>query len=50
MPLVEIYDEPKTLKEYRCKKCRKLLFKYKECGLLRVEIKCDRCETINVIE
>lgn len=35
------------MKEIRCKKCNKLLAKEKMKGTL--EIKCNRCNTINVI-
>lgn len=37
--------------EYRCKKCRKLLFKYFESGPpgCVIEIKCERCGKIEDI-
>lgn len=38
------------MRECRCKKCRKLLFKYRNGAIIKehgVEIKCDRCGTIN---
>lgn len=35
--------------ECRCVKCNKLLFKLKIGFGLEVEIKCDRCGTINVV-
>lgn len=34
-----------TMKEFRCKKCRKLLGKIKGVA----EIKCTRCKTLNRI-
>lgn len=37
------------LKDFRCKKCNKLLFKYKDGVYLMLEIKCDRCGTVNII-
>lgn len=36
------------MKDFRCKKCNKLLAKEKINGTL--EIKCTRCGTINVIK
>lgn len=36
--------------DFRCKKCRKLLFKYNNDVRCEVEIKCDRCGTINKTE
>ena len=35
------------MRECRCKKCGKLLFKYKNGVIIEVEIKCDRCGTMN---
>lgn len=34
------------MKEYRCKKCNKLLFK-ENIKSGKVEIQCQRCKTIN---
>lgn len=36
------------MKEYRCKKCNKLLLKGKFLGI--IEILCNRCKQINRIE
>lgn len=36
------------MKEYRCNKCNKLLFKGKFLGI--IEILCNRCKKINKIE
>ena len=36
------------MKEHRCKKCNKLLFKGKFIGI--IEILCSRCKEINRIE
>jgi len=36
--------------EYRCKKCGKLLFKFKNSVIIDLEIKCDRCGTVNEIK
>jgi phage FluMu protein Com len=33
------------LQEFRCKKCQKLLAKYRECRIL--QIKCTRCGETN---
>ncbi|MBP1761205.1 MAG: Mu-like prophage protein Com [Firmicutes bacterium] len=35
------------MQEFRCESCRKLLGKYADCRYL--EIKCPRCNTINVL-
>jgi phage FluMu protein Com len=36
------------LKDFRCKKCQKLLGRYRECEVL--EIKCPRCRAINTVK
>ncbi|MEN6325541.1 MAG: Com family DNA-binding transcriptional regulator [Syntrophomonas sp.] len=36
------------MKDFRCKNCRKLLGKYRECGEL--EIKCPRCGLTNMLK
>lgn len=36
------------MKDFRCKKCNKLLAKEKIIGVL--EIKCTRCNTVNSIK
>lgn len=36
------------MKEFRCKNCRKLLGKYRECSEL--EIKCPRCGLTNSLK
>lgn len=36
-----------NMQEFRCETCRKLLGKYADCRYL--EIKCPRCNTINVL-
>ncbi|MGI6469534.1 MAG: Com family DNA-binding transcriptional regulator [Syntrophomonadaceae bacterium] len=33
------------MKDLRCKKCNKLLCRYRDCGEL--EIKCPRCGSVN---
>ncbi|MEN6348446.1 MAG: Com family DNA-binding transcriptional regulator [Syntrophomonas sp.] len=36
------------MNDFRCKKCQKLLGKYRECEQL--EIKCPRCGTKNILK
>lgn len=33
------------MNDFRCRKCNKLLCRYREC--LELEIKCPRCSTVN---
>jgi phage FluMu protein Com len=35
------------LKDFRCKKCQKLLGKYRDC--VELEIKCPRCGSRNTL-
>lgn len=37
------------MEECRCKKCQKLLFKYRRKGEIEVAIKCPRCGEINMV-
>ena len=36
------------MKEYRCNKCNKLLYKGRYIGT--IEILCNRCKELNIIE
>ncbi|WP_168198318.1 hypothetical protein [Crassaminicella thermophila] len=32
-----------NMNEFRCEKCKKLLFKYKLSGHMKIDVKCTRC-------
>ena len=37
------------MKEYRCKKCHKLLFKYTPNAIFELEITCPKCKERQVL-
>lgn len=38
------------MNECRCRKCQKLLFKYRKFGEIEVMVKCPRCGEMNIIK
>ena len=44
-----VVENGKTIVEFRCDQCEKLLAKSNEYGIIAAQIKCSRCKTINSI-
>lgn len=44
-----VIEDGKTVIEFRCDQCEKLLAKSNEYGIIAAQIKCSRCKTINSI-
>ena len=48
---IRIYNTPRLkYLEYRCKKCRNLLFSFYSEGHFKLNIKCKKCKTVNNLE
>jgi phage FluMu protein Com len=39
-----------SFKEVRCARCRRLLFRWDMSGPSQVEVKCPRCQQINLVK